>query len=509
MERKVEKKDIKFYLYIFLVLISLVLIVGYQFFIQSGETHDHKSVMIYIISMSIMVVLAVIISSFIYCSKKITEEKVFLYSIPLICLVFLLAMPIFKGHDEAVHWRKAFEVSTGKVLFSSEKTIDLPINIMKEVAGKWFYIDYETVLEKLIDIKLEDENKCTFSRVFASYSSIQYAPQAIGIVIARLFTDRILVMAYLGRILNCIVGLCICYKAIKIMPFGKKSILTLMYIPILIEGFTSLSGDTMIISISYLFIAYILRSIFEKENKLKNNEKVIIFTLAIVLAMCKMVYLPLIFLVLLLPKEKFKSNKECKSYKIGTIIVCIVITLLIFNLAMNMPGNREGNNAKVQLQKVISNPLNYIAILLGSMNQNGTWYIETLFGSHLSWSEDISLYFIVPYGLCTMAIMQAMLDNDIKEKLSKKQKYIILGIIVISVILIFSSMYITWTKTDSNIIEGVQGRYFLPLMPLVLILIGSIPIKSHINEEKVLKGIGIIGTLMQVYVIMSIVIRHI
>jgi len=118
------------------------------------------------------------------------------------------------------------------------------------------------------------------------------------------------------------------------------------------------------------------------------------------------------------------------------------------------------------------------------------------------------LYFIVPYGICALTTMSAVLDNSIKEKLNRKQKYSILVIVLSSVVLVFSSMYIGWTRTDSNLIEGVQGRYFLPLMPLILILVGSIPIKSYIKDETIIRLIGITGTILQVYVIMSIVITQ-
>ena len=259
-----------------------------------------------------------------------------------------------------------------------------------------------------------------------------------------------------------------------------------------------------------MFIAYLLSLIFEdKIIKLKYKQKLILFILAVIVSMCKLVYLPLIFLVLLIPTEKFKSRKTSYIYKVGMILICTTIAISIFIFSMNFPGaSREGSDSGIQFKNVLTNPIQYASTLLSSMNQNGTWYFETLFGSHLSWNEDIPLYFIVPYALCALTTMSSVLDNSIKEKLNKKQKHTILYIILLSIVLIFSSMYIAWTRTESSLIEGVQGRYFLPLMPLILLLIGSIPIKSYVKEETMIRLIGIIGTIMQVYVIMSIVIRQ-
>ena len=54
------------------------------------------------------------------------------------------------------------------------------------------------------------------------YSPINYIPQSLGIFVARLFTNRPMIMLYMARLFNMIVSLILLYLAIKIMPFGKK-----------------------------------------------------------------------------------------------------------------------------------------------------------------------------------------------------------------------------------------------------------------------------------------------
>jgi uncharacterized membrane protein len=47
----------------------------------------------------------------------------------------------------------------------------------------------------------------------------------------------------------------------------------------------------------------------------------------------------------------------------------------------------------------------------------------------------------------------------------------LLAVCLISVILVETSLFIIWTKPGARIISGVQGRYFIPLLvPLLLIL---------------------------------------
>jgi hypothetical protein len=44
-----------------------------------------------------------------------------------------------------------------------------------------------------------------------------------------------------------------------------------------------------------------------------------------------------------------------------------------------------------------------------------------------------------------------------------------LGPILGSVLLIYLTLYMTWTPVGAVLIEGVQGRYFLPLLPILIL----------------------------------------
>ena len=76
--------------------------------------------------------------------------------------------------------------------------------------------------------------------------------------------------------------------------------------------------------------------------------------------------------------------------------------------------------------------------------------------------------------------------------------------------LIFVSLYIQWTKPDSQGIDGIQGRYFIPLLPAAGLLIGSIvKNKSEYNEINMAKGISIIGLVIHLQLMLTIYICNI
>ena len=61
------------------------------------------------------------------------------------------------------------------------------------------------------------------------------------------------------------------------------------------------------------------------------------------------------------------------------------------------------------------------------------------------------------------------IKNEKEVFITKKQKLWIGTIIFCGVVLIILSM-LTWTDVGSKLFQGVQGRYFLPILPLFLLL---------------------------------------
>ncbi|MHC4555045.1 MAG: DUF2142 domain-containing protein [Planctomycetota bacterium] len=77
------------------------------------------------------------------------------------------------------------------------------------------------------------------------------------------------------------------------------------------------------------------------------------------------------------------------------------------------------------------------------------------------------IYWSYPFVL----ILAALLDKGRANRLGWLQKIWIVCIVIQVYLLIDLSLYLIWTPPGADTIHGVQGRYFLPLvMPVLLIL---------------------------------------
>ena len=486
---------------------------------QSGESIIFKDfykssirTKIWFISLTILTILIYVIAAIIK-KYNLKMENIFLLIAPIICIFFMITMPTFKNHDEYYHWLKAYEVSEGHLMTPIENGIQgsmMPKQVAEVLPKDWTTMDYREVKERLKIQINEDDKEVLNPETAAVYSFVQYVPQATGIAIARLFTNNVYIITYAGRFLNMIVAIAILYFAIKIIPFGKKMLLIPAMIPIAIEGFTSLSPDAITISMAFLYIAYILHLAFDKKvEKIKSKDKIALLIMSIIIALCKIVYIPLVGLLLIIPKEKFKDNKNKIINFIVIAGIAVVINLIWLAISSRYLSTFREGDSKIQVLLALQNPIQFIQQFLYTLNINSGNYILSLFGSDLGWGELVKINTIVPYCLLGIYVFTAITDNKLKNRFEVYQIVWISLVVLAIIALVFASLYVQWTTIGNESIIGVQGRYFLPIIPLIMLLLGNcIKVKSTYNEKNINKFVGISILTLNLYTISQILMVH-
>lgn len=469
---------------------------------------------IFVVVLGLMIIGVYMISFIIYYKKDLKIETIFLMITPFVCLFFLITMPTFKNHDEYYHWVKAYEVSQGNLMTPVVDGVQgsmMPSSVPNVCPKDWTKMNYQGVAEKLKNPLLLDKEKKEIvdTQTAAVYFGIPYIPQAVGIAMARVFTDNTYLITYAGRLTNIMVAMILLYFAIKIMPFGKKLLLIPTMIPIVIEGFSSLSPDAMTISMSFLYIAYVLQLAFGKKEKIEIKEKIILLVMSVIVALCKIVYLPLVGLILIIPKEKFKNNQN-KIINFCVIAgIATIINLIWLKIANGYLSDFREGDSKIQVLLALQNPIQYLQNLLYTINLNGSKYLLSLFGTDLGWGELIKLHSVVPYFLLAIYLFTATTEEEIKNKFKTYQLVWITLVVLAIIALVFTSLYVQWTTIGEESIAGVQGRYFLPILPLIMILIGStLKIKSSYKKENINKFVAISILVLQIYTISQIIVVH-
>ena len=140
----------------------------------------------------------------------------------------------------------------------------------------------------------------------ALYAPICHLPQAIGMFLARIFGEGVSVQCYAARLANFAVAVFLIYNAIKLVPFKKNVVFFLAMLPITLNEIASMAADALAISMCLFYICYILYLKYDVNKNQINKKDIIILTLSsIIVALCKIVYLPLVLLLLILPQASF------------------------------------------------------------------------------------------------------------------------------------------------------------------------------------------------------------
>ena len=446
----------------------------------------------------------------IHQDEKITPERIFSYVVPTIFIAFLLFMPTLKNHDEIFHWFRIYDIAQGHLfteMREGEPKSIAPLEISEiKIHDNPANLRYKDLQEQF-SYKITTESRKIISTLSttAIYNPVQYLPQALGVFIADKISDTPMVMAYAARIFNMIITAVILYMALKCMPFGKNILLLLMCIPIAVEGFSSMSPDAMTISVVFLFIAYVLKLFSQKDKKITRKDKIYLFIMSIVIALCKIVYIPVVGLLLILPKDKFKTRKE-QFWTVGLIIGLALTANLIWLAISNMYlVTFRGGNSKYQIANLLSNPIEYMQMLFNTINLYGKEYLYSMFGGELGWDEYVKINSIVPIAFGGMYLLFSTSEEDIKNRFTTYQKVIMVLIILAIVGLIFTSLYVQWTPLTYDYIAGVQGRYFIPILPLIsLAILSAIKVKNSYKEESKLKFLGISILVLYIYVFLTI-----
>jgi len=419
--------------------------------------------------------------------KNIKLERIYLILVIPLGILYCLANPLGKIPDEDYHVRKSMAIAQGNLFSHAKENGDAEdkFNVKLAELVSTSTASYKEALNR-INIEETDETVDMWYTTMALYAPICHIPQALGIILAKLFKGNLVIQCYSARMVNFVVAILFIYHAIKLIPFKKHIILFISMLPIVLNEFASMSSDALTISISIFFICYILYLKYDN-NKLEINRKdIIILTIsALIIALCKIVYIPLVFLLFILPKEKFETLKNKNIIIISIVFVSIFLNLvwLIYCSRFLIMFN-PGVNSLEQVKYVLLHPFRYLLIAFRTLNTYGQMFIVHLCGEGLGhFNVQTSVLYVFP---CIVIASMLFFINEDREKvqIDKTTKCVTFIIFLLIVALIYTSLYVQWTKLGYSIIEGIQARYFIPILPLIAIIVNNNKIVFTENISK-------------------------
>lgn len=413
--------------------------------------------------------------------RDIKPQNAFLIIGLIYGICFLLVTPAFQVPDEYEHFYRALYVSDGHIVpekIGNQSGVYVSQNVQitsERVLEEWYsFIENKNDklnLSSLLYLPFKSKYMVfeDISRIaVVTYSPVPYLVSAFAITLGKIFNLAPLVLMYLGRLANLLAWLILTYYAIKITPVHKWVFFMIALTPITLFEAVSLSADSFMIGLSFLIIAIFLKFSFDN-NKMRINIKdiYILFVLLLLLALSKQVYFILLFLIFIIPLNKFENSKNMLLITLFLFFSIGVVTATWSFLVKDFYVPIVPQiSISAQILYILADPLRFPYVLLNTFIQLGPSY-QVLFVGNFILDIPLPLWWVGVYVLTIIPV--AILDkNTIFITLNQK----LTSIAIFSLISIFicAFVYVSWTPVGQNIIDGVQGRYFIPILPLLFLL---------------------------------------
>lgn len=479
------KKNYKFLFILFFILLYNLL--SYYELCSNSNDMSNKFKILFLIFIALV---DFIILFFLFVFKKretLTFERKYLIIGFFIGMVYLIAIPVMKGTDEAQHFYRAYQISSGNIVINDvDKDVTLIPKNLYDLPYTSFNEKYSpnTFFEKQSSEFVEIRN----SETPINYSPFQYIPQVLAIIISKIFGFSPMIMVFFTRFINFISWLFITYIAIKIVPFKKEFIAILYLSPAMLSLTSTASGDALLDACILLFISLILRQYHEKKE-MKRKDFYLLMVLSIIISSIKFVYIPVLFLLLVIPKEYFNvpmgfKNKLDKKKSIIIILLVCMFFIVGWNLLTSNNSSFATNKAaSEQLSFVITNPISYCLIIFRTFTNNTFYYLTNLVAGNEMCNSNVTINeLLVLFYFILLILSYFYCNRRLEFKIHQKFAIWILFLLIMGAV--SSAMYIYWTISyelpGGNSIIGIQSRYFIALIPILIL---TLPIKNKRIED--------------------------
>lgn len=409
--------------------------------------------------------------------EKVSMVKAFLLLYGTLGAVYLGVIPFSMVPDESIHYFRAYEIADGN--FISDIT-DEEGHAAYLISYPWEWEETKDHLITQYEVKEQtglvesEENDAGHSfNATALYSPLSYLPQSLGIAAARLFTGKVWILFLAGRIFNFAAIGAVMALAVHLMPYGKKYLILIALIPMNLHECISLAPDGMVTALVFLLIAFVLYLRERGKEPLTRGQLAALYVLAVAISLYKIVYLPFCLLYFLIPREQFGSKKRYFGHVAGVMAAVAVFLGGWMRISSRylFPFN-PGVDSGQQTHEILTHPFFYAGVVINTLVEKATYYFNTMLGTKLGWL-NVEVDEILLYLFAFVVVAAIAADAARKKRTDRPFAWVTVLILASTVLLILTSLYVEWTAVRAQVVEGVQGRYFIPLLlPLCLAIAG-------------------------------------
>lgn len=434
---------------------------------------------------AIVVVFVFLVSlMFLVVKEYVSFKKWTLITVFTLGTLFAFITPVHYTWDEFAHFIKSYSVSQGAFFLKENELLNYPKNIdtLNFDSGLEYqsFGDFESALavyETISSNQTEEVNKPTTALL---NTFVPYVFSGIGMKVAELFHLPTIFLIWFGRWFNVIAYTLAIWLFLRLAKIGVSSFSYFLLLPVNVFIAASLSTDlfaTIGITIGTVLL------LNQKNESASNQQWRVVATIFYALAvLIKVTYAPIFLLFFLtVPYErKFYKTRQWR-YAICSFITGVITSIISFIYSQSFGGvaqwQIEGIEPVDQVKWMVYHPITFVRLLIDFFKDSLINLIKNMF-SALGFVGPEALSQFMTVILIAVLIWILLVDFNQESRQEKLQihnweKGLITLQFFASLVLSVVALYITFTPVANQTINGFQGRYILPILPTIFVLMKS------------------------------------
>lgn len=435
--------------------------------------------------------------------KKAKPESLFLcIAIPM-GIIFISFLNVNIVHDGGTHLTNVYKYSNillgkgeqdsgGYVCLSQDE-----LELRKETDN--FYVLLGRIGYK--DRNNEEWQLYYDERPTANDSILEYFPGTFGITLGRVLNLGAMSSLLLAKLCCLTFYVAVCYFAIRKTPFLKEGFAAAALLPMNLYQAAGITYDAVATPVAYYALAVILKG---REKKLGKREWICFLLAGIILGSCKGgIYIPVLLLLVFISSElnggrKIKIRACLSSWLLaGGALLYVYRTAFSNFFYQYNPAEQAGQIAdtaeeiswavsvqskipKYSLGYLFSNPIGFMKMFLRTMFEETENYLGSMVGNRMAWTDEQCDWTIIILFLVLLVLAAAWKEKEQIKEIRLAER-VFVGMLLLGELIGLHALMLVETRLGQDVIFGVQGRYFLPLIPLAMFCLHN---KSRIRMEQ-------------------------
>jgi len=432
----------------------------------------------------------------------VSPALVYVFFAALMGMACVLLTPPGQTPDERNHLARITQISQGGLIGLKLGTND---------AGGYLPADFPAESELLNSLRFNAQAKVQMNELLALserrwdqkriwvsfpntviYAPITYIPGAITTALARAWNATILQTSYAVRTVNVVFTIVLCALGIGLARRGTLYLAVLASLPMVIAVGASCSQDGILIGLSIVTAALLTR--LDAQNPGSRHFWIAISCLFAVLTVSK----PPLLLCSLIPLGFRLPGKMLDRAMpfLASALAFLIWQKIGLNPTKIQFLDGSGTSDSGQVHWVLTHPLSLPMLAYTTLKVNLGHNIHEFIGV-LGWLDTLfpawfyRIVYLTIAGTLCFCLYPAFANRALAQ--NAKTAFVTVLAMLLAVGAVYFSLYVIWTPVGAPIIDGVQGRYFLPIAPFLALVFPRVCTAGQVADKKPMHQVAMLG----------------